>query len=1005
MICAGMTLSMLSAAAPADVGHADSDTFTAAEPAQGSLPGEHVLQSAASTRDEELPRGPAPPTPHRALGDDCTQPIPVYIPNDLVPDFVDDNATCGRGDDYDQTCLGTFDGGEDIIYELNVTAAACINLMLEADTAWTAMAIHDSCPLAPTTCLYEVANAANDIELIEVLLEPGTYYLMIDTWSPPDCIGSFTLTITSCFTGACCEPTAAPLGCYITTENECLAAGGFYVGDSTSCSDEDCNGNGVDDLCDVLSGAADDCNSNNIPDVCDALNGTSDDYNANLIPDECEPDCNANGVVDECDVDCSIGNCAEAPNCGLSADCNANLIPDECELAGGAASTLNTTFDANHGSSANMFDLTTKWPVRIYQMDGNFSDPGPIFVEVWYVSDLTSYVGHERNPSAWTLHEIVEVEQTNGPDVPTPVPFSHELVLPKGVTVGILFQLDGGLRYSTGVGGPYESTELYYSGGGLGGGPYPLWEGVQFEPRTWNGTIHYYPGGSDCNENGVLDSCDIPPVCEGSGCSADCQDDRIPDDCQLAGNDCNENLVPDECDIASGFSLDCNADGIPDECELQDNDCQPDGIPDDCQLGVNDCNGNLVPDSCDVADGTSLDINANGIPDECDYDCNANGVLDDCEMDCTVGDCAAAYPELCGTADDCNGNLLPDECELGDPVASGTITYQWDNGTQEATIGVDAGACLLALNHFTVELGGELLDTVSVAWGRVTAGTPATIYVWSDPNQDGQPHDAVVLASVETTTQDVNWEAPAEVNFTTVLLNPPVWIGPPGTSFFVGYGLDSDEYPMAVDADGYTGTPDGWITADTEYGCDPNDIGDPNYNNPVATLASYGWDANLMVRATGRLGGVGDCNSNGIPDDCDTPPICKSPDCSSDCQGDLIPDECQLEGNDCNENGVPDLCDISVYFGGLCGGSQPADRQSCSTDLNQNGVPDECDGLGDMNCDGVVTFDDIAPFVTALSGQQDYENQFPDCNWFNGDIDGSGVVDFDDIYLFVYMLS
>jgi hypothetical protein len=31
--------------------------------------------------------------------------------------------------------------------------------------------------------------------------------------------------------------------------------------------------------------------------------------------------------------------------------------------------------------------------------------------------------------------------------------------------------------------------------------------------------------------------------------------------------DCNENDVPDGCDIAGGFSTDQNLDGIPDECQ------------------------------------------------------------------------------------------------------------------------------------------------------------------------------------------------------------------------------------------------------------------------------------------------------------------------------------------------------------------------------------------------------------------------------------------------------
>jgi V8-like Glu-specific endopeptidase len=46
---------------------------------------------------------------------------------------------------------------------------------------------------------------------------------------------------------------------------------------------------------------------------------------------------------------------------------------------------------------------------------------------------------------------------------------------------------------------------------------------------------------------------------------------------------------------------------------------------------MEDCNGNLVADVCDIANGTSIDANDNGIPDECDNSCpgdvDNNGVV------------------------------------------------------------------------------------------------------------------------------------------------------------------------------------------------------------------------------------------------------------------------------------------------------------------------------------------------------------------------------------------
>ncbi len=60
---------------------------------------------------------------------------------------------------------------------------------------------------------------------------------------------------------------------------------------------------------------------------------------------------------------------------------------------------------------------------------------------------------------------------------------------------------------------------------------------------------------------------------------------------------------------------------------------------------------------------------------------------------------------------------------------------------------------------------------------------------------------------------------------------------------------------------------------------------------------------------------------------------------------------------------------------------------------------------GDMNCDGVVDFDDINPFVLALGGFDGYFGAYPDCNWYHADCDDNCTVDFDDINPFVALLS
>ncbi|MFO0837235.1 MAG: Calx-beta domain-containing protein [Phycisphaerae bacterium] len=198
---------------------------------------------------------------------------------------------------------------------------------------------------------------------------------------------------------------------------------------------------------------------------------------------------------------------------------------------------------------------------------------------------------------------------------------------------------------------------------------------------------------SDCNHNGVPDPTDIA-----NGTSHDCNHNHIPDECDIAGGtshdvnhngipdecepDCNHNGVPDAMDIANGTSRDCNHNHIPDECDIAcgtSHDVNHNGIPDECEP---DCNHNGVPDATDIANGTSRDCNHNHIPDECDiasgtsHDVNHNGIPDECEPDCNHNGVPDATDIANGTSRDCNHNNIPDECD----IANGTSQDHNHNG-------------------------------------------------------------------------------------------------------------------------------------------------------------------------------------------------------------------------------------------------------------------------------------------------------------------------------------
>ncbi len=60
--------------------------------------------------------------------------------------------------------------------------------------------------------------------------------------------------------------------------------------------------------------------------------------------------------------------------------------------------------------------------------------------------------------------------------------------------------------------------------------------------------------------------------------------------------------------------------------------------------------------------------------------------------------------------------------------------------------------------------------------------------------------------------------------------------------------------------------------------------------------------------------------------------------------------------------------------------------------------------VGDANCDQLISFDDIAAFVTALVSADAYAAAFPTCDFRTADISGDGAVAFDDIDVFVACL-
>ncbi len=184
-------------------------------------------------------------TPVPAPGQNCASAIAINIPGSLP--YSQAGTNCGLLNDYAATCLGSYDGGEDIIYQLVVATDTNVEISYTTTDTWTGILLDDSCPPDPTTCIdIATSSAAGTITLGQNLLAAGTYYLMLDTYPTPDCISSFTLNITSAGATATPTPTAPPAGPGDSCGNALpIASGDCLLGDYTGMTNNfDCGGTG-----------------------------------------------------------------------------------------------------------------------------------------------------------------------------------------------------------------------------------------------------------------------------------------------------------------------------------------------------------------------------------------------------------------------------------------------------------------------------------------------------------------------------------------------------------------------------------------------------------------------------------------------------------------------------------------------------------------------------------------------------------------------------------------
>lgn len=88
---------------------------------------------------------------------------------------------------------------------------------------------------------------------------------------------------------ACCVPTAVQCGFFEI--DFCTTHGGTPLSLNDECDEPDCNGNGVNDACDVIVGSSADCNGNDTPDDCEFRGDFDEDGDVDLSDYAHWPDC------------------------------------------------------------------------------------------------------------------------------------------------------------------------------------------------------------------------------------------------------------------------------------------------------------------------------------------------------------------------------------------------------------------------------------------------------------------------------------------------------------------------------------------------------------------------------------------------------------------------------------------------------------------------------------------------------------------------------------------
>ena len=390
-----------------------------------------------------------------------------------------------------------------------------------------------------------------------------------------------------------------------------VEAGLDFVQILTDAFYTDCNGNCIDDAIDIANSASFDCNGNGVPDECEAI--IFSETTNPVVPPLDIPDGTGvfvsdtvniaeSGTIQDLDIDLTIPHTwngdltvrlshggttvvlIDRPgyidsDSGFDND-GFNVTLDD-EGTGGAIEDVDSpagvvsppSFTPNEALSAfDGMDLAGDWTIEVSDSDVN--DTG----QLTYWALRASLPG-DVDPCDCDGNGIDDaIDLANDPSLDCN---SNGTIDICDIEAGTSFDFAGGPVGNIAAGQSLLGLNCSgcHGADGAGGGGLP---GPSLRNRTrdfiWNRLLPPtdHPGGArpDFTQQNFAD---LEAFLDDDGASS-ARPDLIPDECQPGLLDCDGDMVPDAEELAKGTQIDANYDGVPDDCPTCSGDTNADGL-------------------------------------------------------------------------------------------------------------------------------------------------------------------------------------------------------------------------------------------------------------------------------------------------------------------------------------------------------------------------------------------------------------------------------------------